>query len=404
MSQFDRYFAVATSKDPTDYKVGEEIVLQYTFTNKGTPIPCPYIHWRYETDDGQQDSGYFENDHAGTLTLKLSMSVPGYVHAKIVACDRDKNELEQAEVAETGVLVEPEKIRTLTEMPADFDAFWDKQVAALEACTPVLLSKTPIDTPKDRPGADQFHFYDVVIDCIGGKPVCGTLTVPKDAAPGSCDAVAYYLGAGVYPAGGEFMPNTLCLQINAHGIPNTMPKAYYEDLDHGKLKNYGGNDEENKSPETCYFLPMALRAAQATRFLRTLPEWNGKLCQAQGGSQGGYQAVCAATLDKGINLCTTRYPWITDVACIHHQRLAGAFPFDKVQPGITYLDAALLATRITCKTQVYSGLGDTVCMPSGTVALYNNLIHAKEKECAFMQNMIHGCECAPNNPIYQIKY
>ncbi len=139
-----------------------------------------------------------------------------------------------------GAGADPLELRAATPEPADFDAFWAAQKEE-PATVPVReRERVPVPIP-DPAKASQVLLFDVKVACAGGPPVSGYLTLPRGAKPGSLPVVVSYHGAGVDGARPQIdraAQGFLCLDINAHGIPNGKPPEYGEALRGGELKDY----------------------------------------------------------------------------------------------------------------------------------------------------------------------
>jgi cephalosporin-C deacetylase-like acetyl esterase len=77
-----------------------------------------------------------------------------------------------------GVGYEPEKIEKGSPSPADFDAFWAKAVADLDATVPADPQLKLL--PERSAGA--FNFWRISFATWGGTRVYGYLSIPKDAS------------------------------------------------------------------------------------------------------------------------------------------------------------------------------------------------------------------------------
>jgi cephalosporin-C deacetylase-like acetyl esterase len=262
--------------------------------------------------------------------------------------------------------------------PADFDTFWVRQKAKL-ADVPMKATLTPV--PAGKPG---FLLFDVNVDCAGGKPVSGYLTMPEGAAPGSLQAKVGFEGYGVRSAAQEYLEGKLVFNTNAHGIANGQDAEYYAKLQTGELAGYALSQNDN--PDTCYFNGMMLRVLRALEFVKARPEWDGKNLAVGGGSQGGFQALVAAGLDREVTACFAFKPWCCDLGGINLGRLRGWRP--DYTAALAYYDPVNHAKRITCETRIIAGLGDYVCPPSGLTVLYNNI--AAPKQIDYIQGSTHG--------------
>jgi len=383
----------STDKEPVAYQPDEKMTFTLQLLEDGRPLAGKILKWTRTGDDGQTAKGEAVSAAASPVQLSTSSGKPGFVRLEVAVFNADGSPLKDAKGAdvkfEGGAGVQPEKLQGFPE-PADFDAFWQRQKARL-AEVPVKAALTEVASK--RPA---FATYDVKVDCAGGKPVSGYLTLPKDAKPKSLRAQVSFRGYSVCGADPEYQDGALVFQINAHGIENGREPEYYKALAEGELKGYGFHDAENAKPETAYFNGMMLRVMRALEYVKTRPEWNGRELVASGGSQGGLQAVTAAALDRDVTRCGAYKPWCCDLDGVKLGRLRGWRP--NVADGLGYYDTATMGKRVTCETFINAGLGDYVCPPSGVAVLYNNVKGPKTIE--FIQGSTHGYN--PPNPKKQV--
>ena len=383
----------STDKEPVSYQPGETMTFKLQLVEDGKVVAGKTLKWLRTGDDGQKASGEGVSAESQPVELKTAAAKPGFVRIEVSVFNADGTPVKDAKEHplkfEGGAGVQPEQLEGYPE-PADFDAFWSRQKARL-AEVPVKAVLTPVDSKNPT-----FDAFDVKIDCAGGKPVSGYLTLPKGAAPKSLNAQASFRGYSVCGADQEFHDNALTLQINAHGIENGREPEYYKALAEGELKSYCFRNDENAKPESSYFNGMMLRVMRALQYLKTRPEWNGKVLIASGGSQGGLQAVTAAALDPDVTQCFAFKPWCCDFGGINLGRLRGWRP--DYTDGIAYYDTANMGKRVVCETFITAGLGDYVCPPSGVSVLYNN-VRSPKKAIEYMQGSTHGYN--PPNPVKQ---
>jgi putative NIF3 family GTP cyclohydrolase 1 type 2 len=177
------------------------------------------------------------------------------------------------------------------------------------------------------------------------------------------------------------------MDLNAHGTPNGKPEQYYKDLAEGELKDYCFRGFEDR--ETCYFVGMYLRILRALEFLKSQPEWDGKILVIYGESQGGGQAIAGAALDPQITMVSSMIPGLCDQTGFLADQSTGwprvAFHGEMPTKPIgeynrqavetaRYIDPMNFAPRIrTAKAMVFLGFIDTSCPPTTIYAMYNNL-------------------------------
>ncbi len=376
----NRYFTCHTEKSPTAYRCGEEIVFHILFRQEGVTVPAPKIAYQIAADFGFHEEGVLDGK-SGEITLKASLDKPGFIYVTAEALDENGEPLPEADTFWGGAGVETEKITAVTEEPENYQDFWDICKKELHCLDPHVIECIPLPCEPEHPNHDV---YDIKLACVGGIPVSGILTIPKDGKRHPARVV--YQGYGVKSAWHNFDDDELIFCINAHGIPNDQPQEYYDELFAGRLKHYGFDEAQNKDPHTCYFKYMMIRAAQALRYMMTRPEWDGKNLIARGGSQGGVQAMHASYLVPEVTMIDIFVPWLCDINAASVGRLCG---WGEVQtPAIRYFDLTVRAKYIDKKIQIVAGLGDYTSPPAGIVAMFHNL-QSKDKRLILVQSREH---------------
>lgn len=382
------YFRGSTTKDAVSYSCGEEMIFELELVHDGKIFGVPLFKWECYGDDGAKSSGVVSGE-TGKVTVKTSVSKPGFAHVIVTACALDGKPLEGVDKFEGGAGAEIDSIQQGVADPEDYDEFWANQLKKLDEIAPEVLMKKEVDS-----GDPDYAAYDIRLKSLGDVPVSCILTMPKNAAPKSLAAHISFHGYGFDGAIIYRVPGEIRLDVTIHGHENLREKAYYDEY----ARTHGGfafNREENKRPETCFFANLILRDIQAVRWLRTLPEYDGKGIIITGGSMGAMQSVnVAAHIDDARSL-TINVPWLCDLGGITVGRLRGWRPeFDE---GVRYFDTAAAASRVKCPVDISCGLGDYVCPPSGEVVLWHNF--KTPKTIKFLQNKTH-----PYTPIEIISY
>ena len=382
------YFRGSTTKDAVGYLCGEEMRFELELVHDGKIFGVPLFKWEAYGDDGSVSSGILPGE-TGRAVITTSISKPGFVHLIVTACTLDGKPLDGIDKFEGGAGAELDRIEQGVADPEDFDEFWARQLARLDAVEPEVLMKKEVDS-----GDSDYVSYDIRLRSVGDVPVSGILTMPRNAAPGSLAGRIYFHGYGF--AGGIIYrePGAICLDVSIHGHENLREQAYYDEYAK-KHAGFAFDREENKRPETCFFADLILRDIQAVRWLRTLPEYDGKGFMISGGSMGAMQSVnVAAHIDDAVKL-TINVPWLCDLGGIKVGRLRGWRP--EFDDGVRYFDTAAQASRVKCPVDISCGLGDYVCPPSGEVVLWHNF--RTPKTIRFIQNKTH-----PYNPVEVIAY
>ena len=186
----------------------------------------------------------------------------------------------------------------------------------------------------------------------------------------------------------------ICFSVCAHSMEVGREDSYYSNIQSTQLQSYGMSTTVNADPKNVYFRYMILRDLQALRFMREYfgengrKLWDGKTIDLAGTSQGGFQAIALAALDKEIDSVELIVPWMCDVGGYTNGKRMGSALRPKLAEGIKYFDSVYFAKRINCKVTITAGLGDIVCPPCGIMAFYNAL--DCPKALTFLQNRTHG--------------
>jgi cephalosporin-C deacetylase-like acetyl esterase len=372
---------VRADRESAIYKKGEPVIFRVRLLEDNKPFAGQELTYKIQGD------GSFEK--GGTITSTDSVAVIETLlnRAGFLKCTVQWKAASGATISGVGGAgVDPLEIRAETPEPNDFDAFWN---AKKEELAKLPMNPQLVPVPADKVKNPAVEVFDVKVDCLGGKPLSGYLAKPVDAKPRSLPILISYHGAGVRSAGmpiSNAVRGVLALDINAHGIENGQPEAFYKALAEGELKNYrvaDGNDREK-----IYFVGMFLRVIRSLQFMKSLPEWDGKTIAVIGGSQGGGQALVAAGGDLDVSFCVANVPAI----CYPTGDIEGNFggwpgflrgkTKETADPAIVntvpYIDAAHFARRIKAESILSTGFIDYVCSPTSVYVAYNNITAPKQ--------------------------
>ncbi len=380
-----------TNKKIAIYQPGEKIIFTLKLLQDNTPVSGKKIVWTRTGDDGKKESGSAMSTKDG-IHIETSLDRPGFVRIRAYAFDENGKKIQGyiggwgkkktgAIFFDGGACVQPEKLKAIEE-PADFDEFWQSMKQKL-AAVPIKAER------KELPFKDpKIKLYAVSVTCAGPRPVTGYLSLPANAPQKSLRAIVQYHGYGVRnhkPP--KWVPgNAIVFNINAHGMPLNMTEEAFRKFA-ATLKRYAFNNEENKDREKAYFYGMALRVMRSLQYVKSLPEWDGKNLDIQGGSQGGLQGLWAAGLDPDVTSADIWSPWCCDLGGITVGRMRGWRP--DFTPALNYYDPVFHARRIKGKVKLVANLGDYTCPPSGVWIVYNNIPH-NNKALEVRQGCTHG--------------
>ncbi|MBE5799698.1 MAG: acetylxylan esterase [Clostridiales bacterium] len=274
--------------------------------------------------------------------------------------------------------------------PPDIDAFWDRQVQAMEALgTDCEL----IEADFQVPGAKCYHLY---FTGMGGARVHAKLAMPADiAAP--VPAICIYHGyAGASP---EF--SSLLSYVQAGFAAAAMDCRGQGGLSEDKggvigntLHGHIIRGLAEGDPAKLLFTQIFLDAAQLARIVMAMPEVDERRVGATGASQGGALTLACAALTPTLNRAAPVYPflcdyqrvWEMDMALDAYAELRDYFRrYDPLHEHETetftllgYIDNQHIAHRIRAKTLMLTGLMDNICPPSTQFAAYNKMTCDKQ--------------------------
>lgn len=374
-----------TENNKMFFKSGEEAVFIFQIRKDGKEHDG-FLKVKVAGDDGNISEKIYPVSAGKPLKINAGLKQPGFIMTEAVLVNEAGKEIRTADAAKKriafglGCGFDAEKLRQGKAEPADYRKFWERARQELAAVPMKVLEKKLIHSTQ------YCNIYDIKIAAPGKRPASGYMTVPKDAAPKSMVVRFYFDGYGVNRIEPIETRYSIAFVINAHGIENGKDNAYYRELRRGELKNYAFKASENNSPDTCYFKNMILRDLRAVEYGMSLPEWNGKELEVNGGSQGGFQAMAMAALVPQVTKCTIGVPWMCDAGGVLVKRVRGWRP--NLLPGINYYDTVNFARYVKCPVVISAGLSDWTCPPSGVMVLYNNL--QGKKELKFLQGLNHG--------------
>ena len=367
------------------YKVGEKATVEVEFYKYGMP-QNGVVNYTIGNDmlpDDEQGSVKLVD---GRATIKVgSRKTPGFRALRLTT------EIDGVKYSHhIAVGFAPTEIQPYTQMPKDFDNFWNK--AKEEA------ARYPLRYTRER--AEEYCTDK--IDCwlirleLNSKGQCmyGYLTMPKDAKQGKHPVVLCPPGAGVkaikeplrhkYYAENGFIR----LEMEIHGLdPRMSPEQFSEISKALNLDPNGYLCQGLDNRDNYYMKRVYLGMVRCIDLLQSLPEWDGKNTIVQGGSQGGALALVTAGLDPRVDLCVVNHPALSDMAGYIEPGRTGGYPhFNKMNGMMTPEKVATMAyydvinfARI-CKASCYLTWGycDTTCPPTTSYAVWNSLKCPKE--------------------------
>ena len=369
-------------KPGATYHRSEAVTFVVKAEDKGKPLAKGEVQWVLTKDGLPLNQSGKATISNGIAKVQGRLDEPGFLQLRASYRSTPKA---APITALAGAAIDPTEIQRSTPVPDDFDAFWTSQKDKL-AKVPVNPRLTPVTSTSKTLDA-----FDLQADCVGA-PVSGYFVRPVGAQPKSLPIILTVHGAGVRgsalgSAAAWAAKGFIAMDINAHGLPNGKPDAFYKEQDAGPLKDYRSIGRESR--ETCYFLGMFLRLVRAIDFLTSQPEWDGQHVVVYGSSQGGLQAIVAGGLDPRVTFFAAGVPAGCDHTGMIANRIAGwpklvpngpdGKPNAAVLKTVPYFDTMNFATRTKAAGCIFTvGFIDVTCPPSSVYATYNQLTIPKQ--------------------------
>lgn len=366
------------------YKTGEKAKIEVQFYKYG--VPQDGVEVLYELGGDMMPS-----DTKGTVKLKNGKAVismgtmkePGFRDCRLTAKVGGKTYSHHIKVG-----FSPEKLRPYTQLPSDFNEFWNKTKAEA-AQFPLTYTKEYVK----KYSTDKMDCYLIRLQ-LNKQNQCiyGYLFYPK--AEGKYPVVLCPPGAGIKTIKGpmrhKYYAEEGCIrfEIEIHGLNPELDEDTFGEIsrafssrENGYLVN--GLD----SRENYYMKRVYLACVRSIDLLTSLPEWDGKNVIVQEGSQGGALALITAGLDKRVTACVANHPALSDMAGYKAGR-AGGYPHlfkntvDMDTPAkmktLAYYDVVNFAKQITVPVYMTWGFNDNTCPPTTSYIVYNVLNCPKE--------------------------
>ncbi len=267
--------------------------------------------------------------------------------------------------------------------PADFDAFWQRQLAAVDA-HPLDVQRSQVDA-----GLSTVEVFDLRFPGFGGSPVAAWLLLPAQRQ-GRLPAVVEFASYG----GGRGLPHDrlvwsaagyahLVMDNRGQGSSSTAGVTA-DPQDRGAPAAPGFLTRGVLDPEQAYLTRLFVDAARAVAVARALEEVDPTRIATAGVSQGGGLALAAAHLDGDTQAVLAAVPFLAHIRravdITDEEPYAEVASYCTTHPDqltqvfhtLSYLDVVNHARRITAPTLLATALADAVCPPSTVYAVANH--------------------------------
>ena len=312
-----------------------------------------------------------------------------------------------------GVAFSPEKIRTGSARPADFDAFWADAKAKYDREVPVDVKLEKLEKFSN---AEQ-DAYRLSLTTPHGRTIDGVLTEPKDLAKGPFPVRLSVPGAGPSTGCPVDSKGKIHLTMNVHFYPLVVGEHKHskgnaallalERAETAECKSkYGVNRYSHAgiavSREEYHYYDCILAISRALDWLWVRPEVKKDDFRYQSTSQGGGFGLIMTGFNTHITRTVVFVPAMTDTlgSLADGGRQSGwpllveGHPEDlkaAAAKNAPYFDAAHFAARIRTPIRVAVGLSDTVCAPCAVWAGYN-AIPSEDKDIVPTPGMTHSVD------------
>ena len=280
--------------------------------------------------------------------------------------------------------------------PADFDAYWDAALRELDATDPQPeLRPNPTINPRG------IECFDLWFSGVGGARVYAKYFRPKNSGAGGAaqkfPAVLQFHGyAGHsgdwvdklgWPAAGCCFASMDCRGQGGRSEDSGQVKGT-------TLRGHIVRGLDDPDPRKLAFRQIFLDTAQLARVVMNFPEVDAGRVGCFGNSQGGALSLACAALEPRIKRTAPVYPflcdyqrvWEMDQAKDAYEELRVFFrSFDprhervgEIFQKLGYIDCQHLAPRIKAETLMFTGLMDTICLPSSQFAAFNKITAKKD--------------------------
>jgi cephalosporin-C deacetylase len=272
--------------------------------------------------------------------------------------------------------------------PDDFDAFWDRGLAEMQAVDPDL---------ELVPAGFQTSFgecFDTYFTGVGGARLHARLLRPRNPQ-GPHPAVlmfhGYWGNAGDWSSKLGYVAQgftVAALDCRGQGGLSEDKGGVKGWTLHGHIIR--GLDGQ---PDQMLFRQIFLDTAQLARIVMEMPDVDENRVGATGGSQGGGLTLACAALEPRIKraapvfpfLCDYQRVWEIDLDQDAYRELRDYFRrFDPLHEReqavfekLGYIDVQHLCPRIRGEILMGIGLMDTICPPSSQYAAYNKIAARK---------------------------
>lgn len=287
-------------------------------------------------------------------------------------------------------LAELKEYRGITPRPADFEEYWSRALAELDATDPA-----PELIPSDKIHPRRAEVFDLWFTGVGGARIYAKYLRPRERS-GKLPAVLQFHG---YSSNSGEWNDKLAFVGEGFAVASM------------DCRGQGGRSEDSAAvrgntlnghfirgledgPDKLLFRSIFLDTVQLARVVASFEEVDAGRLGCMGGSQGGALSLACAALEPRIKRCVSIFPflsdyrrvWDMDLAKDAYNELRNHFrSFDPLHERehaiferLGYIDVKNHAPRIQGEVLMGISLMDVICPPSTQFAAFNNIVAPKE--------------------------
>lgn len=367
------------------YQTGEKATVEVQFYKYGIPTDG-VVEYEIANDMlAAHQSGKATLKNGRTTITVGTRKTPGFLDLRLKMM---LNGTEYRHHVKVGFSVD--NIKPYTQLPADFQDFWKKNLDEAKAF-PLTYTK---ELAKEY-CTDKIDCYLIRLQLNKkGQCIYGYLFYPKNAMQKKHPVVLCPPGAGVKtikePLRHRYYAENgmIRFEIEIHGLNPTLSDQQFKEIStalNTAPNSYMEMGLDNR--DNYYMKRVYLACVRCIDLLTSLPEWDGKNVIVQGGSQGGALSIVTAGLDSRVTHCVANHPALSDMAGYAEKGRTGGWPHLNRSNGMltpekiltmAYYDVVNFARFVKAKTYLTWGYNDDTCPPTTSYAVWNTLTCEKE--------------------------
>jgi len=396
-------FSFLSSRSNSIYRVGETAIVTIAVTN-GMGMPMTTGRCRVAMDNfGSQSVGTpseFDLSKGNPFVVKGRLRSPGFLRFVIDSIDAAG----EAHHGLWAVGFDTEKLRPGSRRPEDFDAFWDKAVAAFER-EEQSAPRIEKDVEASSSSHDCYRLWFATVPV--GRLIRGQMTVPKGKGPWPVSMSVPGAGSGSW----SFWRMEKRIQLTLNVVDFDRPaneeetnKAYAKlNRDWGSKSGMGWYFEGclTGGREEYFYYGAILGINKAVNWVAKQGYVDRRDFVYSGQSQGGAFGIILCALNHNITKAVIGEPALTDLSGYLVDGRQSGWPtlpekfrslpdYAKVLSVLPYYDCAHFAKRIRIPTKWFVGFVDELCPPQAVWAGYNSLPEGVDKEIVCVPGLAHG--------------